>query len=283
MTVYADVLIFVNTFVNFFLLCCVDLFGKKQPKWYRTVLSALFGGGCSLYIFLPDGGFVAEMFLRLFCSAGMVCIAYGFGTWRSFVRLLSVLYGVSFLFCGGMIGLWFLFRPPNMVIRNGVVYYQLSPALLVVATLICYAVVRLLRRLGHRQANTVERVPVQIFYADRSADFIALPDTGHSLKDILSNAPVIVAETEAARALLGSTLAAKMLCFAGGGESVPGLRVIPYRAVGGQGLLPAVRCQKAVFTTPGGQKHIQGPILALCSTPLGEDYNAIFDPEILSQ
>ncbi len=281
MTIYADVLIFVNTFVNFVMLCCVDLFGKQQPKWWRTVLAALFGGACSLYIFLPDVGWGTELLFRLFCSAGMVSIAYGFGKGRRFLRLLAVLYGVSFLFCGGMIGLWFLFRPPNLVIRNGVVYYHISPGVLVLSTLLCYALVRLLRRLGHRQANTAARVSVRIFYGSNSADFTAIADTGHSLKDLLTGAPVLVAELDAARALLGSTLTAKLLCFAGGGEAAPGLRVIPYRAVGGQGLLPAVRCQKAVFALPGGPKEVYGPVLALCTTPLGEDYNAIFDPEIL--
>lgn len=282
MTIYADVLLFVNTFVNFFLLCCVDLFGKQQPKWWRAVLAALFGGVCSLYIFLPDGGLWLEILLRLFCSAGMVSIAYGFGNLRRFMRLTAVLYGVSFVFCGAMIALWFLFRPPNLVIQNGVVYYQISPWLLVVATLVCYGVVRLLRRMGHRQAATAARVSLQVFYGAQSAEFTAMADTGHSLKDVLSGAPVIVAEATAAKRLLGSRQTENLLAFSGAGSLAnPQFRVIPYRGVGGDGLLPAVRCSKAVFQLPDGPREIKGPLLALCTTPLGEDYNALFNPEIL--
>lgn len=281
MTVYADVLIFVNTFVNFFLLCCVDLFGRVQPKWYRSVLAALFGGGCSLYIFLPNVGWGAELLLRLACAAGMVCIAYGVQNLRRFLRLLAVLYGVSFLFCGVMLGLWFALRPPNLLIRNGVVYYQISPGLLLVATLLCYGVVRLLRRLGHRQANGGVRVPLQVLYNGQSARFTALADTGHALKDVLTGAPVIVAEAKAAQDLLGAWRVAQMLTFAGGGAAIPGIRVVPYRAVGGRGLLPAVRCEQAVFLLPDGPRQIEHPLLAVSPTPLGEDYNALFDPDIL--
>ncbi len=246
------------------------------------MLSALFGGVCSLYIFLPDGGLWLEILLRLFCSVGMVCIAYGFDNLRRFLRLTAVLYGVSFVFCGAMVALWFLFRPPNLVIQNGVVYYQISPLLLVVSTFFCYGTVRLLRRLGHRQAATAARVPLRVFYEEQTAEFTAMADTGHSLKDLLSGAPVIVVEAVAAQRLLGSRQTEKILALSGvenGSNSK--FRVVPYRGVGGDGLLPAVRCPKAIFILPDGPKEIKGPLLALCNTPLGEDYNALFNPEIL--
>lgn len=281
MTVYADVLILVNTFVNFFLLCCVDLFGRLRPKAYRTVLSALFGGLCSLYIFLPDGGFISELLIRLFCSAGMVLIAYGFLRLRRFIRLLAVLYGVSFLFCGAMIGVWFLFRPQNMLISNGIVYFHISPLVLVAATLGCYVVVRLLRRLSHRQADTAARWKLQVFLEERSVTLWAMADTGHSLNDLFSRAPVIIAEKKAAEPLLGEVLCRQVVAFAGGGGADCRLRAIPYRAVGGQGLLPAVRCDRAVLSGGGRQVPLEGPILAITEQPLGEDYNAIFNPEIL--
>ena len=47
MTVYADVLVFLNGVITYFLLLCVCAFFKFRPKTYRLILGAVLGAGNS--------------------------------------------------------------------------------------------------------------------------------------------------------------------------------------------------------------------------------------------
>lgn len=54
MPVYVDVLLVVNSFVNYLMLLCVMKFLKIQTGRIRVLLAAAVGGLFSLKIFLPE-------------------------------------------------------------------------------------------------------------------------------------------------------------------------------------------------------------------------------------
>ena len=56
MTVYADVLVIVNLYVDYILLCLVKSFLRMSAPGYRLVLGALMGGALSLLGLLPLPG-----------------------------------------------------------------------------------------------------------------------------------------------------------------------------------------------------------------------------------
>ena len=82
---------------------------------------------------------------------------------------------------------------------------------------------------------------------DRRINLIALRDTGNNLRDPISGESVLVAGADVAEKLLGLTswqLAHPVETLASG--AVPGVRLIPYHAVGQPGgLLVALRFQRA--------------------------------------
>lgn len=87
-----------------------------------------------------------------------------------------------------------------------------------------------------------DSVPVVLSWDGRQARITALRDTGNTLRDPVTGEQVLVVSGQVAGELLG--LSAQQL--ASPVETMtqvrlPGLRLIPYRAVGGQGLLLAVR------------------------------------------
>ena len=55
MTVYVDVLLLINTLVNYFMLLGVKLITGAQAKRYRLVLGAALGGISALSVFLNLG------------------------------------------------------------------------------------------------------------------------------------------------------------------------------------------------------------------------------------
>ena len=79
-------------------------------------------------------------------------------------------------------------------------------------------------------------MPLQIGLGDKSANLIALKDTGNTLRDPLTGEPVLVISASVAGRLTGLTeqqlknpLETMASCF------LPGLRLIPYHSIGNAG------------------------------------------------
>ena len=85
-------------------------------------------------------------------------------------------------------------------------------------------------------------VPVEINHNGRKLSLTALRDTGNCLRDPITGKPVLIVDALTAKGLTG--LSGQQL----GNPidtvgAIPGLRLIPYKTVGGTGLLLALRLQ----------------------------------------
>ena len=104
----------------------------------------------------------------------------------------------------------------------------------------------LLCRMGFRGGQK-EYVPIELCWNDKKLSLIALRDTGNNLRDPITGESVLVAGADVAEKLLGLTrqdLSHPVEAVASG--RIPGLRLIPYTAVGQPGgILPAVRFRGA--------------------------------------
>ncbi len=278
MVVYLDVLIFTNIFINYFILKITSALMSDDIKTYRIILGSIAGALFSLYIFLPPSGIVAESSFKLICSAVTVLIAFGFTSPKSFLRRILVFFASSFLFAGFMLGIWAILKPQNLAINNGIVYINISPAVLIVATLFAYLIISLIRLLGRKQAYNGKRCKVNIFLKDKKADATVLVDTGHSLTDSLTGRSVIIVEESIAKRLFGILPTPELAAL---GEEFKGFRLIPYKSVGGVGLLTAFVADKIAIALENSQKEITSPLIAISKERLGEDYKGILSPDIL--
>ena len=88
-----------------------------------------------------------------------------------------------------------------------------------------------------------EYVPVELTYGEKTVSIVALRDSGNTLRDPVSGEQVLVVSGEVAERLTGLTqdqLRAPLKTLMR--RPVPGLRLIPYRAVGQAGdMLLAMR------------------------------------------
>ena len=99
-------------------------------------------------------------------------------------------------------------------------------------------------------------------------------DTGNSVKDCLSGAEVIIADSEYVKALLGSDSPERDI------RLKSRYRILPLNTVSGGGALDGFRCDSAVVTDGERTVRLDKPILAVSKTPLRDDYQAIVNPEI---
>ncbi len=85
-------------------------------------------------------------------------------------------------------------------------------------------------------------LPLEIVHGDRHISLMALRDSGNSLRDPITGERVFVIDAQAAKALTGLSadqLRAPLETLVHSGIS--GLRIIPYHAIGGSGMLLAMR------------------------------------------
>ena len=138
--VYADILVLVNLLVNYFLLLATDKIIKFSPKTIKILLSAFLGALSSLYIFLPEVTLLSEIVFKITVCFVMSVTAFGFKSFKRCFKAMLVLFILTCAYAGVMTALWHLLKPNGMVIHNSVVYFNISPLVLVGATVGCYFV-----------------------------------------------------------------------------------------------------------------------------------------------
>ena len=239
--IYVDSLFFLNAVIDYFLLLAAARLCPHEPRRVRLALSAAFGGLYAVASVLPALGFLQSTAMKLLCGAGMVLIA--FGGQGKLLRTGVVFLAVSAAFGGAVWAISMLgggFSPSQP-------YIPVSLPMLAVSFAVCYIVISLVfRRIGARTERALVCAAVTLGTA--RAEFTALLDTGNSLHDPVSGAPVLVADAAALAPLLppGAALSgdaqADFLRLSADRALRGRLRLIPYAAVGVEsGLLLALR------------------------------------------
>lgn len=281
--VYLDVLILLNFVVDYFLLMGVKKLNRTDVRLRRMLLGALAAACCSVTIFLPDDNPLLCTLYQVLTALLVVWATFGFGSWGRFLRLCASYFGISFAYAGVMFALWIAFQPGGMVIQNGIVYFDISPMVLLLSSLVAYLAILLIRRLSARSELHQRTVDLEVSLEGRQASLHALIDTGHSLNDVLSDAPVVVAEYSVIDEILPDEC--RILYREGNVTDVPEsfakrFRMIPFTTISGPGMLPAFRADEVVVHENQQDKTLSSCVVAVLNAPLGEEYHALVGPEI---
>lgn len=250
-TVYLDVLICLNLFINYFILLACAKFTKIPVKQRRLVLGAAVGAISSFIILLPPLPVVPNFLIKLVIAFFVVLATFGLHSPKAFLKNIAIFLLISLCFGGAMIALWFLLTPAGMVINNGAVYFNISPLLLAVSTLVCYVLLRVFTRLlqARLPQKTVSRV--KIVNGGRTCELLGKLDTGNSLIEPFSQSPVIVADFQTVEPVVPEEIKGYCTAHTAGpsmqeGAVYPKIRLVPFTSVGGEGILPAFK-PKQVF------------------------------------
>ncbi len=225
-TVYADVLVGLNWFVNFFLMLGVSKIGKTPLKFPRNLLASFVLAVSSLTIFLPPLSVVGEGVLRITFAGLGVFIAFGFRSVRVFLKNTGILFAAAFVYGGIMLGFWYIFHPQNLVIHNGVTYFNISPIALIVFTLVSYGILWVLRKNFAKEPTFNPYVTLHIQKENKTVTLQAKVDTGFTLEDIYTNNPLILFSPNICKTLHLS--------------APETFRLLPFETVNGAGLLRSV-------------------------------------------
>lgn len=280
MTVYADVLVVVNLFVNYALLLCSSLILKNRISNLRLLAGAAIGSVYGLVIFLPEIPIYIELPMRIAVSAAIVLASFGYRNMRRFLRCFFTFFAVTFAFGGIMLVIWVTVAPVGMIYNNGTVYFDIDLSVLAISTVACFAIVSLISRLIARKAPINSVYTLNVTNGERMISGVALCDTGNSLVESFSGYPVVVGEYDT---LLGVMPQSVIDYYENpsGCSDASNLRLIVCRTVSDVGVLPSFRPKSAEVVSINGRIKTDEVYIAVTKNRLGGgEFDFIFNPKL---
>lgn len=273
--VYADVLFVVNLIVDYFLLKVSLRILKVTTKTWRMVVSAVIGGLFSFYIFLPKSPVLIEISAHLLMNGVMMLVCMGFKSFKIFLRGMLIHFGVVCCYGGIMTVLWQIFKPRGMIINNSVVYFNISPVVLIITTVFGYFLYMIFSKIFAVSSKSAKRCNITLYALGKNVGASAIIDTGNSISDIMSDSEIIIADKSVAKALFENLDITKDPLLA------TRYRTIPCNTVSGNSILEGFRCDICQVYLEDKIISLNNPVLAISKTPIKEDYSVILNPKIL--
>jgi len=297
MYVYIEYLLLENMIINFIILYVTGILTRTKSSRFRLFIASLLGSLYIFYLFFPNTQFMGEFIIKFAISVLMIVVAFNPEKFNQFLKQISAFYLISFIFAGTTIGLYYILNS-NLVLSN--ISFRTSKELirfLIIGIGLSTILLRYIfrhHRVKMNKENFLTRVTINL--NNRRVNLVALIDTGNSLKEPITQKPVIIAEYKAIEPILPEKL--KKL-YAENKEfdlNVIGkimeeignevkLRLIPYKSIGNEnGILIGFKPDSVnVFLNDGIKKMKDDIIVAIYNNKLANDeqYNSLLHPEIL--
>lgn len=234
--IYIDSLFFLSLFTDYLLCLITARICRLCLRRWRYLAAALLGAVYSVSVFLPGLGFMTSRWMELVSAALMGLIAFG-GERRMF-RCMAVFLAVSATFGGAI---WAL------SLQTGALPV-IDLRLLIGCFAVCYTVLSIIARSRSRAADR-RTAAIELSLNGRHCCFTALIDSGNCLSDPVTGAEIVVISPRALRPLLPESAVlleitdpVEFVTAAGDSPELAGrMRLIPFSALGGTGLLPVFR------------------------------------------
>lgn len=230
MCVYVDILIILNTLVNYFILLAVDKVLRIHSKRWRILLGSAVGGLSSLLLFLENLGIVMTL-LKILTAILMTVVTFGIKPVRRLLKSIFLLFAITFLFGGLLFAIYIFFDKDILIYSNGIVYFDIDLTFLIICTVISYAVITVISKITDKKAPKSKEYYVTVENAGKIISCTALMDTGNNLREPFSDYPVIMLDKELFNKLFTEDK----------------IRLIPMSTVNGESVIKAFRPQKLII------------------------------------
>ncbi len=267
-TIYIDVLIVLNIYINYFLLRITARLTHSPLTTGKCIISAVYGSLYSLLILVPHINTFLNILIKIFAVGTIVIMAFGFqGKKRFIINILSFL-SANFILAGTIYAVYSWFEPEFMHFNNSYFYIDFSLLLLVITTALMYLAVYIAENFFDRTSNDTECYSILIKYNDKVISLDGLSDTGNLLTDFFSGSPVIVCDRNKFSDIMNCNGHPK------------GFRILPCSTISDSGFIEIFRPDEILIKNniSGERKKVDAVV------GLGENSgNAIFNPKLLKR
>lgn len=228
--VYVDILIILNTLVNYFILLAIRKITHSYTKRWRITLGAFVGGISSLLLFLEYLNVVMTV-LKVLSGVLMIVVTFEIKPWKQFIKKIFFLFAITFLFGGVTYAIYIFFDKDILLYSNGIIYFDVDMTFLVICSVISYCVITIITKYADKKASKNKEYYVTIENNGKSVSCMALMDTGNNLREPFSDYPVIMADKSVFYQLYTDDT----------------IRLIPISTVNGESIIKAFKPQKIII------------------------------------
>ena len=273
MTIYADVLVILNTYISFILIKSTALIMRRSVTNLRCLLGALAGGFGALMILLPELPFVVIALEKAALGTLIVFLVFGKQKPVDFAICTLFFLVISFAYAGIMLALWTFAAPYGMVYGNGAASFNIPLAAIAAFTVAGYCAVKLVRYIADSRIRCNKICSVKILCGGSEVTLRGLSDTGNALCDLFTGKPVVVCNAEKIPKLIPPNILDYL-----NGKPPEKIRLIPCKTIStAESLLPVFKADK--ITVDG---KAADALIGVTANPIGSDVDCIFNPKIIS-
>lgn len=276
-TIYIDILFCVNFIVDYIILVSVRYLRGLNTKNIRLLSGALVGGLGSLVILLPSLPVYLSWAVNLLETLAVTAAAFLPMNFRKFIKTAISMFVIGFFYCGAMSAILALCSPENLVVRNSTVYIGISPLMLVGLTLGIYILLRITAKIWGRTLPS-QTCQIEICHNGKSLSLQGTVDTGNTLHEPFSGECVIVGKAELFKGIVDMDK-----CMDSGEVLKNGIRFVPFRSVGGNGLIPSFKPSKIYLSDDSKKTEIQAYIGLCRSENLTDESELLVPSELLTK
>ncbi|MEG0614519.1 MAG: sigma-E processing peptidase SpoIIGA [Oscillospiraceae bacterium] len=286
LTVYLDVLLVLNIYVNYFLLKATSKFCHTPLRNGRCVISSIIGSVFSLIIMLPPMPFLLLLLIKLFAAIVVVSFAFGIKNKQKLFKLILLFYAINFVFAGVMLGIIVLTKSTSMQQNNTFFYIDFSILMLVISTIIAYFIITIVRRILDRKAVFKEKYSIIISYSKKMIVLTGIADTGNVLTDVFSGKSVIICNIDKFdlpieyKKMLECKDISKFQEIITAEKHLKGMKILPFSTLNSNGIIP-VFVPDSIHIKSLSDDKVQNVSALIGIAEIGNsDYDAIFNPNI---
>ncbi len=276
-TIYLDVLIGVNIYINYLLLVLTARFAACRQVRARIAIAAVAGALSSCMMLLDIPSKLLGAAIKLITVILMSLIAFEIKSWRTLLKVVIILTMVTFGFAGAMIGLKNIISTSGITVSNYSVYIDISPVSLIFFTLICYVLLSLYSKITAKRTVRNSLCRLTISSNGKSVTLDGLLDTGNTLTEPFSGLPVVVVSEREIYHLLPEEVKS---FDRKNPQRAKNIRLIPYASVGGSGLLTGFMPDSVTIEREGRESKTENVYIAL--TERDSRAPALINPDIFN-
>lgn len=292
---YVDVILFVNFIIDYLLLNITYRFSRLKTSRGRLLIGAAIGTAYTISVFFPPFRMFLSPAIKFAVSILMIIAAFAPEKFKDFFKLLAVFYIVTFAFSGASFSLFYFTGRGS--VYDGAYYIRDFPvSILITAFAIGYLLlVYTWDYIQNRILNDELTYSITIIIDERQAVINAILDTGNSLRDPISNLPVLVVEYDALHDILPDEVSVLyqnskdidincLYKLVDNADWKLKIRLIPFTSIGRQnGMLIGIKPDSIRICTGKYARETDRVIVGICGSKISKDgqYKALLYPEIL--
>ena len=197
-TIYADILFLINFIVNYLILFTTGRISSAPLRRTRLFCASSVGAVYGVAVFFPGLSFLATFASKTIVSVLIVFTSFGK---KELLKNTLIFLAVSLGFAGTVFAATLLGLGDFCEINNGICYLHVSAPVLIISSVVAYIFLSaVFNRHASHSLHKISKVRIR----SNTSEIIlsALHDTGNSLRDPSTNAPIIISDYASLCAIL---------------------------------------------------------------------------------